>query len=87
MKKLFAPAVIGLLLLSTASRADDQTKDEDRLANCGTVLSEIMNIPDNIPQDVLDKADCVVVCPNDVFEIGRMNGQPVDRAQDQASEA
>ena len=64
MKKLFAPAVIGLLLLSTASRADDQVKDEDRLANCGTVLSEIMNIPDNIPQDVLDKADCVVVFPS-----------------------
>jgi lipid-binding SYLF domain-containing protein len=56
--------VIGLLLLSTASRGDDQIKDEDRLKNCGTVLTEIMNIPDNIPQDVLDKADCVVVFPS-----------------------
>jgi lipid-binding SYLF domain-containing protein len=64
VKKLFAPMVIGLLLLSTASRGDDQIKDEDRLKNCGTVLSEIMNIPDNIPQDVLDKADCVVVFPS-----------------------
>jgi lipid-binding SYLF domain-containing protein len=64
VKKLFAPMVIGLMLLSTASRGDDQIKDEDRLKNCGTVLSEIMNIPDNIPQDVLDKADCVVVFPS-----------------------
>jgi lipid-binding SYLF domain-containing protein len=64
VKKLFAPAVIGLLLLSTASRGDDQIKDEDRLKNCGTVLTEIMNIPDDIPQGVLDKADCVVVFPS-----------------------
>jgi lipid-binding SYLF domain-containing protein len=64
VKKLFAPAVIGFLLLSTASRGDDQIKDEDRLQNCGTVLTEIMNIPDDIPQSVLDKADCVVVFPS-----------------------
>jgi SH3 domain-containing YSC84-like protein 1 len=64
VKKLFAPAVIGLLLLSTASRGDDQIKDEDRLKNCGTVLTEIINIPDDIPQGVLDKADCVVVFPS-----------------------
>jgi lipid-binding SYLF domain-containing protein len=64
VKKLFAPVVIGLLLLSTASRGDDQIKDEDRLKNCGTVLTEIINIPDDIPQGVLDKADCVVVFPS-----------------------
>ena len=64
MKKLFAPIFVVLLLLSTASRADDQAKDEDRLKNCGTVLSEILNIPDDLPQDVLDKADCVVVFPS-----------------------
>lgn len=53
-----------VMLLSTAGRADDQVKDEDRLKNSGTVLTEIMNIPDDIPQDVLDKADCVVVFPS-----------------------
>ena len=63
MKKLFASMAIGFLLLATASRGDDQIKDQDRLKNCGTVLSEIMNIPDNIPQDVLDKAQCVMVVP------------------------
>jgi len=71
VKKLFAFAVIGLVFLSTATRADDKEKDEDRLKNCGTVLTEIMNIPDNIPQGVLDKADCVVVLPSVVkFAIG-----------------
>jgi SH3 domain-containing YSC84-like protein 1 len=44
--------------------ASDQEKDDDRLKNCGTVLKEILDVPDNIPQDLLDKADCVVVFPS-----------------------
>ena len=44
--------------------ASDQTKDDDRLRNCGTVLKEILDVPDDIPQDLLDKADCVVVFPS-----------------------
>ena len=44
--------------------AADQAKDDDRLRNCGTVLKEILDVPDDIPQDLLDKADCVVVFPS-----------------------
>jgi lipid-binding SYLF domain-containing protein len=44
--------------------ASDKEKDDDRLKNCGTVLKEILNVPDNIPQDLLDRADCVVVFPS-----------------------
>ena len=44
--------------------ASDQTKDDDRLRNCGSVLKEILDVPDNIPQDLRDKADCVVVFPS-----------------------
>jgi len=44
--------------------AANKDKDEDRLKDCGTVLKEILDIPDNIPQDLLDKADCVVVYPS-----------------------
>jgi SH3 domain-containing YSC84-like protein 1 len=51
-------------LSAEAASASDQTKDDDRLANCGTVLKEILDVPDNIPQDLLDKADCVVVFPS-----------------------
>lgn len=39
-------------------------KEQRRLANTGVVMQEIMDIPDNIPQEVLEKADCVIVFPN-----------------------
>ena len=44
--------------------AADQEKDTNRLENSGTVLKEILDVPDDIPQDLLDKADCVVVFPS-----------------------
>jgi SH3 domain-containing YSC84-like protein 1 len=49
---------------SSASAADQEEKDENRLLNSGTVLREILDVPDDIPQDLLDKADCVVVFPS-----------------------
>src|ERR1700726_1810872 len=61
--------VMGMLLvvlpiLSSSASAADQEKDEDRLTNSGTVLKEIFDVPDDIPHDLLDKADCVVVFPS-----------------------
>jgi SH3 domain-containing YSC84-like protein 1 len=50
-------------LASLGSPSKDE-KDEDRLINSGTVLKEILDVPDHIPQDLLDKADCVVVFPS-----------------------
>jgi len=50
---LFGPALLA-----------DEKKVEDRLDNCGTVVQEIMDIPDNIPQDLIDKADCIIVYPS-----------------------
>jgi lipid-binding SYLF domain-containing protein len=41
-----------------------QDKEEDRLTECGQVMTEILNVPDGIPQDLLDKAECVVVFPS-----------------------
>jgi SH3 domain-containing YSC84-like protein 1 len=69
MKKMLsislAAALICLPLLASApARADDKSHDEDRLENAGQVLKEIMNIPDDIPQSLLDKADCVIVIPS-----------------------
>src|SRR5712672_4662005 len=57
---LFAAAPI----LTEAASASDESKDDNRLRNCGTVLKEILDVPDNIPHDLLDKADCVVVFPS-----------------------
>ena len=41
-----------------------QEKETDRLENAGEVMEEILNVPDDIPQDLLDKAECVVVFPS-----------------------
>jgi SH3 domain-containing YSC84-like protein 1 len=60
MSILFA----ALAVFSAPAWAADHEKDEDRLKNSGTVLKEILDVPDNIPQDLLDKADCVVVFPS-----------------------
>ena len=59
-----AELLLAIALLATTGWADDKEKDVDRLQNAGTVLKEILNIPDDIPQDLLDKADCVVVFPS-----------------------
>src|SRR6266478_490503 len=56
--------LVVLPLLTEVANASDKTKDDDRLRNCGSVLKEILDVPDNIPQDLFDKADCVVVFPS-----------------------
>ena len=56
--------IVVVPFLAEVASASDQTKDDDRLRNCGTVLNEILGVPDDIPQDLLDKADCVVVFPS-----------------------
>jgi SH3 domain-containing YSC84-like protein 1 len=56
--------LVALPLFAEVANASDQTKDDDRLRNCGTVLKEILDVPDDVPQDLLDKADCVVVFPS-----------------------
>jgi len=57
-------ALVVLSLLAQVASASDKTKDDERLRNSGTVLKEILDVPDSIPQDLLDKADCVVVFPS-----------------------
>jgi SH3 domain-containing YSC84-like protein 1 len=39
-------------------------KEQKRLHNAGVVMHEIMNVPENIPQEVLEKAECVIVFPS-----------------------
>ncbi|MGB6875201.1 MAG: lipid-binding SYLF domain-containing protein [Candidatus Acidiferrales bacterium] len=53
-----------LLAAPSARAADKPSKEEQRLQNAGEVMKEILNIPDDIPQDLLDKADCVIVIPS-----------------------
>jgi lipid-binding SYLF domain-containing protein len=60
---MLAAMLLGIVALSSPARGDDKEKDEDRLRNSGQVMKEILDIPDDIPQSLLDKADCVVVIP------------------------
>jgi SH3 domain-containing YSC84-like protein 1 len=68
MKNLVALLLGVIVILQTAGPsvcwAANKDKAEDRLKDCGTVLKEIIDIPDNIPQDLLDKANCVVIYPS-----------------------
>ena len=62
MKKAMAillTAMLAVLVLPLGA----QDRENERLENCGTVMKEILNVPDNIPQDLLDKAECVLVIP------------------------
>jgi lipid-binding SYLF domain-containing protein len=66
MKNLFR-VFLAIALVSTAAFAADtkeREKQEERLKNAASVMGEILNVPDDIPQDLLDKAKCVMVIPS-----------------------
>jgi SH3 domain-containing YSC84-like protein 1 len=62
MKKWLA-GVLALSLIAPVLFADDR-KEKERLENCGLVIQEIMDIPDDIPQGLIDKAYCIIVYPS-----------------------
>ena len=51
-------------LVALPLSAKEDKKETDRLDNCGTVMKEILDIPDDIPPDLLDKAECVIIFPS-----------------------
>lgn len=53
-------------LAAPKAYADDKpaSKADQRLQNSGEVIRDILNIPDDIPADLLDKAECVIVIPS-----------------------
>jgi lipid-binding SYLF domain-containing protein len=59
-----ATALAAILLLTVPTFAVDQTREQKRLEACGQVLKEILGIPDDLPKDLLDKAECVIVIPS-----------------------
>ena len=84
MKHLSKYLAAGLLIVAPATfaaqPAADKEKDENRMENAGTVIDEILNVPDDIPQDLLDKARCVVILPSVLkaaFVVGGSYGRGV----------
>jgi SH3 domain-containing YSC84-like protein 1 len=78
MKKFIVCAV--LVLMSTSAFAAKDEHEQDRVKEAGTVLKEILNIPDDIPQDLLNKAECVVILPSvkkGAFGVGGSYGRGV----------
>jgi SH3 domain-containing YSC84-like protein 1 len=67
LPKRLAVVMIGILAFAPVTFArnhDWANKEEDRIANSSAVMREILNVPDNVPRDLLDKARCVVVMPS-----------------------
>jgi lipid-binding SYLF domain-containing protein len=70
---------IGMFAAPAFAAANDE-KEEDRVKDAGVVLKEILNIPDNIPQELLDKAECLVILPSvkkGAFGVGGSYGRGV----------
>jgi lipid-binding SYLF domain-containing protein len=62
MKRLLS-VLLALSCAIPAFAAGDE-KEVDRVKDAGVVLKEILNIPDDIPKDLLDRAECVIVLPS-----------------------
>jgi lipid-binding SYLF domain-containing protein len=43
---------------------DKEEKVDDRINAAANVFKEILNVPDGIPKDLLNKADCVIIYPS-----------------------
>jgi len=63
MKKYLVAAAC-LTLAAGVVYAQDLNKEQKRLEEAGVVMQEVLNIPDNIPHDLLEKAECVIVFPS-----------------------
>jgi lipid-binding SYLF domain-containing protein len=56
-------SLAAIVVLSSAGLGA-QSKEQERLENAGVVMQEILDVPDNIPQELLDKAECAIVIPS-----------------------
>jgi lipid-binding SYLF domain-containing protein len=63
MKKYLVAAIV-LTLFAGAAVAKKWNKEQKRLEESGVVMREVLNIPDDIPRDLLEKAECVIVFPS-----------------------
>jgi lipid-binding SYLF domain-containing protein len=68
MKRIF---LLMCAIVVASLPASAQKDENNRIENAGKVMIEILNVPDDIPADILDKAECVIVLPSVMkFAIG-----------------
>jgi lipid-binding SYLF domain-containing protein len=80
LTKIFLYLFVPLFVVATYAWANDDTKVQDRVQDSGTVMKEILNMPDGIPHHLIDKAACVIVFPSvrkAAFGIGASYGRGV----------
>jgi SH3 domain-containing YSC84-like protein 1 len=63
MKRYWVTAVC-LTLAAGTVYAVKLNKEQQRLEECGVVMQEVLNVPDSIPKELLEKAECVIVIPS-----------------------
>jgi len=61
---MFRTAALSLCLVVAVASTGAANKEETRLETSGVVLEEVLGVPDNIPQELLEKAECVIVIPS-----------------------
>jgi lipid-binding SYLF domain-containing protein len=78
--KRWVALFLTMLMLPLSAFGAGNEKEADRVQDAGTVLKEILDIPDDIPKDLVDKAECVIVLPSvkkAAFGIGASYGRGV----------
>jgi SH3 domain-containing YSC84-like protein 1 len=80
MRKTLLILLAVCVLPCVALAAENNSHEQDRVKDAGRVLKEILNIPDDIPQDLLDKAECIIILPSVIkaaFVFGASYGRGV----------
>jgi SH3 domain-containing YSC84-like protein 1 len=77
MKRILIGAAC-ITIAAVSVFASDLNKEQKRLEESGVVMQEVLNVPDNIPHELLEKAECVIVFPNlmkAAFVVGAQYGR------------
>src|SRR3954466_7064443 len=61
---MFRYLTIATCLVLASATLHAENKEHARLEQIGVVMQEVLDVPDNIPQQLLEKAECVLVIPS-----------------------
>ena len=64
MKNRMLLAVLMLACVLPVVGEDKEVKEDARIEESATVIKEILGMPEGIPKDLLNKADCIVIYPS-----------------------